>query len=327
VWSTAYQPTLAAADAYEAIFTEGRAEFRRHDRGIDAHTQIIVSPEDDVELRRTQLTNRSRTTRVLELTTYAEIVVAPAGADAAHPAFSNLFVQTEIAAAEQAIICARRPRSPGEQTPCMFHLVAVHDVTAEQVSFETDRMRFVGRGNTTAAPQAMQEPAALSGTAGAVLDPIAAIRVRVTLRPGQAAHFDVVYGVAESREGALGLIARYRDRGLASRAIELAWTHAQVVLRQLNASDADARLYARLASSVLYANASLRADPGVIARNRRPQSGLWGYAISGDLPIVLLRIADAANIDLVRQLVQAHAYWRLKGLVVDLVIWNVDHAG
>jgi cellobiose phosphorylase len=327
VWSTAYQPTLAAADAYEAIFTEGRAEFRRHDRGIDAHTQIIVSPEDDVELRRTQLTNRSRTTRVLELTTYAEIVVAPAGADAAHPAFSNLFVQTEIAAAEQAIICARRPRSPGEQTPCMFHLVAVHDVTAEQVSFETDRMRFVGRGNTTAAPQAMQEPAALSGTAGAVLDPIAAIRVRVTLRPGQAAHFDLVYGVAESREGALGLIARYRDRGLASRAIELAWTHAQVVLRQLNASDADARLYARLASSVVYANASLRADPGVIGRNRRPQSGLWGYAISGDLPIVLLRIADAANIDLVRQLVQAHAYWRLKGLVVDLVIWNEDHAG
>jgi cellobiose phosphorylase len=327
VWSTTHQPTTALADAYEANFTEGRAEFRRRDHGIDAHTQIIVSPEDDVELRRTRLMNRSRTVRVVELTTYTEIVLAPGSADADHPAFSNLFVQTEIAASEQAILCTRRPRSPGERTPCLLHLVAVHDVASEQVSYETDRMRFIGRGNTTATPRAMEEAGALSGTSGAVLDPIAAIRLRVSLEPGEAATFDVVYGAAESRDAAMGLVSRYRDRRLADRAIELAWTHAQVVLRQINATDADARLYARLANSIVFANASLRADAAVIARNRRPQSGLWGYAISGDLPIVLLRIASAANIDLVRQLVQAHAYWRLKGLVVDLVIWNEDHGG
>ena len=99
------------------------------------------------------------------------------------------------------------------------------------------------------------------------------------------------------------------------------------VLRQINATEADAQLYGRLASSVIYANASLRADPSILIKNRRGQSGLWGYAISGDLPIVLLQIGDPANIDLVRQLVQAHAYWRLKGLAVDLVIWNEDHAG
>ena len=87
------------------------------------------------------------------------------------------------------------------------------------------------------------------------------------------------------------------------------------------------RLYGRLTSSILYANASLRAEPGVIAGNRRSQSGLWGYAISGDLPIVLLQIKSPDNIELVRQLVQAHAYWRLKGLKVDLVIWNEEHGG
>ena len=123
----------------------------------------------------------------------------------------------------------------------------------------------------------------------------------------------------------LSLVDKYQDRRLADRVFELTWTHSQVVLRQLNTTEADSQLYSRLASSVIYANASLRAAASVLVRNRRAQSGLWGYAISGDLPIVLLQIADVANIDLVRQLVQAHAYWRLKGLAVDLVIWNEDH--
>ena len=326
-WSTAHQPTGKPANQYAAIFAEGRAEFRRRDHGLDVHTEIAVSPEDDIELRRVRIVNRSRLRRVIELTSYAEIVLAPPAEDAIHPAFSNLFVQTEIASHEHAILCTRRPRSPGERAPWMFHLMAVHGATGTEPSYETDRMRFVGRGNTPAAPQAMRESAPLSGSAGSVLDPIAAIRIQVTLEPEQTATIDMVYGVAELREAAIGLVRKYQDPRLADRVVELAWTQAQAVLHQINATETDARLYARLANSILFANASLRADAGVIARNRRGQSGLWGYAISGDLPIVLLRIADAANIDLVRQLVQAHAYWRLKGLTVDLVIWNEDHAG
>jgi len=326
-WSTAHQPVGKPADHYEAIFSEGRAEFRRRDQGLDVHTEIAVSPEDDIELRRTRIVNRSRVRKVIEVTSYTEVVLATPAADASHPAFSNLFVQTEIARRERAILCTRRPRSPTEHVPWMFHLMAAHGAPATDASYETDRMRFVGRGNTPAAPRAMLDPAPLSGTEGSVLDPIVAIRILVTLEPEQAATIDMVYGVAASRAAATQLIRKYQDPRLADRVVELAWTHAQVVLRQINATDADARLYARLANSIVFANASLRADPAVIARNRRGQSGLWGYAISGDLPIVLLRIADAANIDLARQLVQAHAYWRLKGLAVDLVIWNEDHAG
>jgi cellobiose phosphorylase len=138
---------------------------------------------------------------------------------------------------------------------------------------------------------------------------------------------DLVYGIGDSRDVALGLVEKYQDRRLADRVFDLAWTHAQVVLRQINASDADAQLYGRLANSILYPHSALRADASVLLRNRRGQSGLWGYAISGDLPIVLLRIGELANIELVRQLIQAHAYWRLKGLAVDLVIWNEDRAG
>ena len=324
-WSTAYQPTLVTADHYEAIFTEGRAEFRRRDHDIDTHAEIVVSPEDDIELRRVRITNRGRSRRTIEITSYTEVVLAPAAADALHSAFSNLFVQTEIIEERRAILATRRPRSRDEHAPWLFQLMTAHGADAGAPSFETDRVRFLGRGGTPAAPRAMFDRGALSGSAGSVLDPIAAIRQRLTLDGGAAATVDIVLGVGDTREAVLALIEKYQDRRLADRVFDLTWTHSQVVLRQLNATEADAQLYGRLASSVLYANASLRGAASAIVRNRRSQSGLWGYAISGDLPIVLVQISKAASIDLVRQLVQAHAYWRLKGLAVDLVVWNEDH--
>ena len=326
-WSTAYQPTLKGPEKYEAIFSEARAEFRRRDHEFDTHTEIAVSPEDDIELRRITITNRSRTRRAIDVTSYAEVVLASPAADALHPAFSNLFVQTEILRPQQAILCTRRPRSQDEHTPWMFHLMAVHGADIGEISYETDRLRFIGRGNTVADPQAMSGAAALSGSEGSVLDPIVAIRYRITLDPEESATINIVSGIGDTRDACLGLVGKYQDRRLADRVFDLAWTHSQVVLRQLNATEADAQLYGRLASSVIYANSSLRADPSILIKNRRGQSGLWGYSISGDLPIVLLQIGDPANIELVRQLVQAHAYWRLKGLAVDLVIWNEDHAG
>lgn len=333
VWSTAYQPTLKRPDHYEAIFSEGRAEFRRRDllQGeegeFETYTDIVVSPEDDVELRRTRITNRSRQRRDIEVTGYTEVVIAPSAADELHPAFSNLFVLTEIQDGHNAVLCTRRPRSLDERAPWMLYLMVVHDAVSVEVSAETDRARFIGRTRSAHQPQAMDEPGRLSGTDGSVLDPVVAIRHRIVLEPEQSVTIDLVTGIAETRAGALGLIEKYQDRHLADRVFELAWTHSQVVLRQLNASEGDAQLYARLASSIIHANASLRADASVLISNQRSQSGLWGYAISGDLPIVLLQIGDAANIDLVRQLVQAHAYWHQKGLLVDLVIWNDDHAG
>jgi len=326
-WSTAYQPTLKRTEANEVIFSESRAEFRCRNHGFDTHTEIAVSPEDDVELRRIRITNRAWTRRAIEVTSYAEVVLASSAADALHPAFSNLFVQTEIIRQQRAILCTRRPRSRDERAPWMFHLMAVHGADIGEVSYETDRIRFTGRGNTVADPDAMRSAAPLSGGEGSVLDPIVAIRHQITLDPRESATINIVSGVGESREACLGLVEKYHDRRLADRVFDLAWIHSQVVLRQLNATNADAQLYGRLAGSVIYANSWLRADPAVLIKNRRGQSGLWGYSISGDLPIVLLQIADTANMELVRQLVQAHAYWRLKGLSVDLVIWNEEHAG
>ncbi len=331
-WSTAHQPTLKLADTYEAIFSEGRAEFRRLDHEYETHTEIVVSPEDDIELRRLRITNRARTQRTIEVTSYSEVVLAPAAADALHTAFSNLFVQTEIIREQQAILCVRRPRAVGERTPTLFHLAAVHGADVTEASYETDRMRFIGRTRSVESPKVMTSDrrggeGRLSNSEGSVLDPIVAIRYRIALDPHQMVTIDIVTGVSETREAALSLVGKYRDRILADRVFDLAWTHSWVNLRQINATESDAQLYGRLAGSIIYANPSMRALEGVLTRNRRGQSSLWGYAISGDVPIVLVQIGDLENIELVRQLVQAHAYWRLKGLAVDLVIWNEDHAG
>ena len=188
-WSTTYQPTLKRSKNFEAVFSEGRAEFRcRHD-DLDAYTEVVVSPEDDIELRRITITNRSHRRREIDVTSYAEVVLAPPAADALHPAFSNLFVQTEIIRRQRAILCTRRPRSIDEQAPWMFHLMAVHGAKVGEISYETDRMRFIGRGNTAADPQAMNGSSgpsgALSGSHGSVLDPIVAIRYRITLDAGK----------------------------------------------------------------------------------------------------------------------------------------------
>jgi cellobiose phosphorylase len=324
VWSTAWQPTLKPAKPYEAIFTQARAEFRRRDERIDTHTEISVSPEDDVELRRITITNRADEPRTIEVTSYAEVVLALPDQDLSHPAFSNLFVQTELVRSRQAILCTRRPRSADERPPWLMHLMTVQGSTVGEASYETDRMKFVGRGRTLAAPAALEGGARLSDSQGSVLDPVIAIRHRIRLEPNEIARVDLVTGVAESRETVTALIEKYHDPRLADRVFELAWTHSHILLRQLNASEADAQAYCRLAGSVIYAQALRRANSGILTRNRRGQSGLWGYGISGDLPIVLVRIRDSTRLDLVRQAVQAHAYWRMKGLPVDLVIWNED---
>ncbi|MCX5772069.1 MAG: cyclic beta 1-2 glucan synthetase [Candidatus Hydrogenedentes bacterium] len=323
-WSTGYQPTLQPSKAYEAIFVQGKAEFRRRDDDIETHTEISVSPEDDIELRRIAITNRSDRPRTIEVTSYAEVVLAPNDQDLAHPAFSNLFVQTELVRARQAILCTRRPRSAEEQPPWMVHLMTVQGQPSGEISFETDRAKFVGRGRTLAWPAAMAGDGQLSGSEGPVLDPVAAIRRAVCIQPNETARIDLITGVAGTREAATALVDKYYDPRLADRVFDLAWTHSNAELQHLNAVEAEAQMYARLAGSVIYATSLYRSSSSVLVRNTRGQSGLWAYGISGDLPIVLVRIRGREKLDLVRQAVQAHAYWRTKGLRVDLVIWNED---
>jgi len=326
-WSVTYQPTLEKTDTYEAVFSLGRADYHCTRDDLESRTEIVVSPEDDIEIRSISLTNTADRSRIIEITSYAEVVLAPPGSDLMQPLFNNLFVETEILAQQQAILCTRRTRSAQEQPPWMFHLMSVSGNTPLAVSFETDRAAFIGRGGTPRDPQAMGRSGRLSGAQGAVIDPIVAIRYRLKLEPEEKVILNVVTGVAETRDECMHLVDKYRESKVnKARVFEMAWTHAQVLLREINVTEAAAQLYERLAGSILFANAAYRAAPVILANNRRQQSGLWGYAISGDLPIVLLKIGRRAHMQLVRDLIQAHIYWRLKGLTVDLFIWNEEQS-
>lgn len=327
VWSGAWQPALGEPEAYEVLFLEERVELRRRDHGIELVTEIVVSPEDDVELRRMRIRNVSGRARRIALTSHADVALAPPAADAAHPAFSKLFVQSEILAAHDAILCTRRPREPGEAAPWLLHLMTVHGGSAGAASFETSREHFVKRGHGLAA--ALRDGEALGGHAGAVLDPAVAIRRVLALAADEEITVDLVLGAAGSRKGALQLVDKYRSRQAADRIADLAWVHNHAILRQLDIDDAEAQLYARLAAYLLYPQRALRADPAVIATvsaaliaaNRRGQSDLQRYGLSSEQPLVLAQIGSAANLAFVRQLVAAHAWWRRKGLRADLAIW------
>jgi len=326
-WSNSFQPTLRASPKYEAVFTPGRTEFRRQDHKIETHTEIAVSTEDDLEVRRIKLTNRSETVRSLQITSYTEVVLAPGITDELHQAFSNLFVVSEILPEYNAVLMTRRPRSLEEQPPWMFCLMHAADKMVGPCSFETDRARFIGRGRNVHQPAALDDWGPLSGTAGAVLDPCVAIRRTVELAVDSSGQIDLIIGLTSSRETALALILKYQDHRMADRVFEVAETHSQAVQGLLGVGATEARYYGQLASAVIFPVNVFRAPGSVLRRNHKGQSGLWGYAISGDLPIVLLRVSDTDNLHLVRDLLRAHAFWKTRGLLTDLVIWNEDATG
>ncbi|MBA3318489.1 MAG: cyclic beta 1-2 glucan synthetase [Gemmatimonadales bacterium] len=321
VWSAAHQPVCAPADWYHADLATDRVTFRRADGAIETSTEIAVVPEDSAEVRRVTVTNNSDRRREVELTSYGEIVLAPPETDRAHPAFANLFVETEWHEWATAITATRRPRSAAERSLWCVHVAAAKDRVGP-VTCETDRARFVGRGRSTRDPVAMESDGALSGTTGAVLDPIFALRARLSLGPGQSASVAFTTLVATSRERAFQLADRYRDPHAAQRALDLAWTSSQIELRELNLSPADSAVAQELAGYLFYGNPALRAPQAELRRNRGSQPLLWGNGVSGDWPILLATIESADGLPTLRQLLAAQRYWRRHGMTVDLVVLN-----
>jgi cyclic beta-1,2-glucan synthetase len=322
VWSAGYQPSGAEPDFYEAIYSEDRVEIQRRDGSLATALHVVVSAEDDAEIRQVSVTNLGTRPREIEITSFAELVLAPGAADRAHPAFSNLFVQTEFASGLEAILATRRPREAEEKPIWIAHVAAVEGETVGAVQYETDRARFLGRGRGIRNAGSIEDGRPLSNTAGPVLDPIISLRRRVRLPAGATARVHFATLAADSRGKALELADKYRERAAFERTATLAWTQAQVQLRHLGITSDEAHLFQRVATRILYSDPTLRAPAHVLLRNRKGASALWPYGISGDLPIVLLRIDDPGEQDIVRQLLRAHEYWRMKGLAVDLVIVN-----
>ncbi len=325
VWSAAHHPIGTEGEDFLVTFGVDKASYRRRDDGIGTQLDIAVSPQDDVEVRRLTVTNHSDRAREIEVTSYAEIVLAPATDDLAHPAFGKLFVESEYLADGGALLWHRRPRAPQEAPVWAVHVLSLEGHAQGPVEWESDRLRFLGRGRGPEDPQAL-DGRPLTGTTGVLLDPIASLRQRVLLAPGAVMRLSFTTGTASSRETALALTQRYRDPSAASRTFAMAFAHAQSNRRHLGLSLEETLLFDRLASRVLYHDASLRAAPEVMARSALGQSGLWPHGISGDLPIALVRVKAQDGLALARQVLQAQEYWRLKGLTADVVILNEQPA-
>ena len=321
-WSAGFQPSREAPESYDVSFAEDRAEIVRRDGTIATRLEVIVSCEDDAEVRRVSLTNDGRRTRTIEVTSYAEIVLAPAAEDAAHPAFSNLFIQTEGLPERGAVLATRRRRAPEDAEVWLAHVLAVEGEGIGHVEWETDRGQFLGRGRGVHAPRAEADGEGLSNTVGSVLDPIVSLRRRVRIRPGQTVRLAFSTLVAPSRSAVLDLADKYSDVTTFGRIATLASTQAQVQLHHLGIGPDEANLFQALGGSILFADRALRASAEVLARHAAGVGALWAHGISGDLPIVLVEIDEAEAIGIVRQLLRAHAYWRTKRLAVDLVILN-----
>jgi cyclic beta-1,2-glucan synthetase len=322
VWSAGYQPSGVEPDAYDVAFSEDRIEIRRRDGAITTTLEVVVSSEDDAEVRRVSISNLGARTREIELTSYAEIVLAPPAADAAHPTFSNLFVSTEYVAELGAVLATRRPRSHDEAQVWAVHVVVTEGESVGEMEYETDRGRFLGRGRGVRTPMSIIDGHPLSKTVGAVLDPIMSLRRCVRLAPGASARVTFSTLIASSREEALALADEYNNPATFERAATLAWTQAQVQLRHLGIQVDEAYLFQELAGRILYSDPALRASSAVLKMNDRGPSELWRHGISGDLPLVLVRIDEAEDQNIIRQLLRAHEYWRIKQLAVDLVILN-----
>jgi cyclic beta-1,2-glucan synthetase len=322
VWSAGYQPSGVEPDRYEVTFTEDRAEFVRHDGPIATTLEVIVSPEANAEVRRVSVANADSRARDIELTSYAELMLAPPAADAAHPTFSKLFVQTEYLAKAGAILATRRRRSPGEPEIWAAHLAVVEGEAVGEPEIETDRARFLGRGREVRTPMAVMDGLPLSNTVGTVLDPVFALRRRVRVPPGRTVHIAFWTVAASSRGEVLDLIDKHEDPTAFDRAATLAWTQAQVQLSYLGIDAEQAGLFQRLAGHVLYADPSLRPSSDAIRRGGGGPAALWAQGISGDIPVVLVRIDNIEDIAIVRELLRAFEYWRMKQLAVDLVILN-----
>ncbi|HSP18646.1 MAG TPA: glucoamylase family protein, partial [Myxococcaceae bacterium] len=322
LWSTAHQPVCAGADSFHVSMATDRVVFHRTDGLVETRTEITTVPDDSAEVRRVTVTNNSGVPCEIELTSYGELVLAPPDADRAHPAFGNLFVETAWHSWCSAVTGTRRPRSPSEQRVWCAHVVATGEERVGPVTCETDRSRFLGRGRSPRTPAALDAGAQLSCTTGAVIDPIFALRCRLRLEPGRSASAAFTTLVTTSLERALELADRYRDPRSAQRALDLAWTAAQIELRELNTSSIDAGVFQQLAGALFFADPLLRAPEAELAGNQGSQPMLWAVGLSGDWPILLATIDSTEGLPTLRQLLSAHQYWRRRGMMVDLVILN-----
>ena len=325
-WSPTYQPTLCYPDKYEVAFSENKAEFWRIDSGFLTHTEVIVSPEDNVELRMITITNSSLIEKNISITSYLEPILNTIEEDTAHPSFNKLFIETEFVESKDSLLAKRRKRSKNEKEKWQFHTITIEGEKSSPIEYETSRSSFIGRGNSLQNPKCITENIPLTNKSGVMLDPVMSLRANIVIPPQDYVKVCYSTGIADSRDEILKLINKYQDQYRYSRENELSWAQANMELFHLKITHKNANLYQKLCGLLLMSHTTLRPSSSNITKNKLSQSSLWKFGISGDNPILLLELKQFRDINLLKELLQAHEYYRLKMVKVDLVILHSEES-
>ncbi|MBZ9653920.1 GH36-type glycosyl hydrolase domain-containing protein [Phyllobacterium lublinensis] len=321
-WSATGDPVRVPGEKSTTIFTDYKAEFIKETGTLHSTVETIVASDSDGEGRRIVITNTGTKDRIIEVTSYAELVLTNDDTDTAHPAFAKMFVETEIDQRGDAIYATRRKRGSGEPDIHVAHMVSDSSGAMREVQAETDRRAFIGRGRSLRNPAAFDEGASLSGSQGFVLDPIASLRCRVRVPAHKKVTLVFWTLVRPNRHELEEVVARFRHPDCFAREFSLSWTSSQVRLHHIGINPDEAQVFQRVATCLIYPDKIVRMPSESIASGLGSQSELWPMSISGDFPILALRIDDEADMETLRNLLRAHEYWRAKGLVVDVVVIN-----
>lgn len=321
IWSIGTQPLIRLSNIHEHAFHNDRAEFRCRADAIEIVWKVCVAPDVDAELRALTIVNHGERERTLELTSYAEVCLNNRRADHAHPAFAKLFVETQYDDATGALFARRRPRDAKEKPIWAVHVSSSDQPASHPVEYETDRLKFLGRGRTTANPAISDPGAVLSGTTGPVLDPIFSLRRTVHLQPGAQARVAFVSGAADNQPAVQAIAEQYADIDAVDRAFFEALKAYQDQLHGSKLTPGEVSLFNRLAGSIAFANPVVRQATAV-KKNRSGRAALWSHGISGDLPIVLVRIQGVGDNALIRDVTMGHDFSCRRGLGFDLVMFD-----
>ncbi|NRP74509.1 Cellobiose phosphorylase [Ensifer psoraleae] len=325
VWTIGRQPIYRADAVYEHGFRGDRAEFRCSAGDIDIWWEVCVATDCDAEVRLLRLFNRGTTAKELELTSCSEICLNGRRADSAHPAFAKLFIETWFDAESAALFARRRPRSGSEKPIWAVHVSASSENDYPSVEYDTDRCRFLGRGRTPSNPRALEPGSRLSATAGPVLDPVFSLRRRVRLKPSGTARVAFVTGAADIEEQAEAIAKRFANIDAAGRAFSETMGSYVQELASSNLSPNKVAIYNRLAGSLAFSDPRFR-DGGTVAEERLNTESLWSVGISGDLPILLLRVDNTDEKHLIEDVIDAHAFITRRGLPFDVVLLHAGEA-
>ncbi|WP_183752200.1 GH36-type glycosyl hydrolase domain-containing protein [Pseudochelatococcus contaminans] len=327
-WSTTAEPKRAPNESCHTIFEGDRAVFSKTVGTLRSEVECIVMSEHDGEARRLTLWNDGNEDRHIEVTSFAELALAPEAADAAHPAFSKMFVHTDIDGNGATIFAHRRKREHDEPGTVLAHCVTSDTGTIRgagtvgMVEAETDRRAFIGRGRTIANAAAFDRGALLSGGAGFTLDPVMALRVKVRIPACKKVSLVFWTITGDNRTEVEINARRFAQPDSFQQQTILTRMRVQLQARHIGLSLAETTGVQKLARYLLYPHPALRAPADIRAESLGRQSELWSLAISGDYPIVTLQIGDISELDIVASALRMQKYLYQRGLVFDLAVIN-----